>query len=107
MTSCSWPLGNGSKIDLTIYRLNTRWNSVGGLYVFTYKKVNGHWKALYIGQTDDLSSGLSSHERLNEAIDKGATHIHAIAISSQSDREKYERMLIAYLQPPMNSQPND
>jgi len=104
MTTYNWPLGNGSKLEFTIFRLNVQWNAIGGLYIFTYPLENGHWFPLYVGQTDDFSTRIPSHERLEDAVQHGATNIHAVVVQTQQDRDRWERMLIQYLQPPMNNQ---
>ena len=78
-------------------------NSVAGLYIFSYQVANGSWKALYVGQTDDFSSRLPSHPRLGEAVRTGATHIHAVSVPAQSNRDLWEAQLIQYLQPPLNT----
>lgn len=104
MSKCLWPLGNGDKIEFTIYAENKNWNNVAGVYIFSHQASSGSWLALYVGQTDDFSARLPSHEKLNEAIRHGATHIHAAAIPLASNRDKVEKMLIQHLQPPLNTQ---
>lgn len=104
MNTVSWPLGNGQNLDFGCYDLNTAsWNKVGGLYIFAYYD-GQYWRALYVGQTDDFSSRIPSHERLNEAFRRGATHIHATVVPLVTNRDTLEKQLIAYLQPPMNEQ---
>ncbi len=104
MSKCNWPLGNGQHIQFDVFGQNQGWNSVSGLYIFSYQLENGNWRALYVGQTDDFSSRLPNHERLNEAVQLGATHIHAAVVPLKSNRDSWERMLIQHLQPPMNTQ---
>ncbi|HUI92691.1 MAG TPA: hypothetical protein VLX68_10625 [Chitinivibrionales bacterium] len=104
MSECSWPYNKQQSISFSIYGLNTEWNNVAGLYIFAYKTSANIWYALYIGQTNDFSVRLPNHERLNEAIRRGATHIHARVVSLQKDRDYYEEEMIQYLQPPMNDQ---
>lgn len=94
---------NGETLDFTIYSQNAGWNKVGGLYIFAYSD-GQYWNALYIGQTDDFSSRMPSHDRLDEAVRKGATHIHAVVVPQVANRDKWEQMLIQYHQPPMNIQ---
>jgi len=104
MSTCNWPLGNGETLEFTAYDSNENWKAVAGLYIFAFVATNGYWTPLYVGQTDDFSVRLPSHERLNEAVQLGATHIHAAVISTQPERDRLERMLIEHLQPSMNSQ---
>lgn len=104
MSTCKWPCGNGQTIEFTIYGSNTTWNSVAGLYVFTYRTGQTDWYALYVGQAKDFSSRFASHELWNEAVRLGATHIHALVVPLAANRDKWEKMLIQHLQPPMNVQ---
>lgn len=104
MAACSWPLGNGETLSFEIYDRNEGWNKVAGLYIFSHLGADGLWQALYVGQTDDFSSRLPSHDRLNEAIRRGATHIHALVVPLAANRDRWEKMLIQNLQPPLNEQ---
>lgn len=104
MDTCNWPIGNGQYLTFHIYSENKNWKQISGLYIFAYLAANGKWTALYVGQTDDFSSRLPSHERLNEAVRLGATHIHACVVSAQSERDRLEAALIRNLQPRMNGQ---
>ncbi len=103
MATCSWPLGDGTSLDFDVFGSNDGWRSVGGLYIFAYYD-GQHWRPLYIGQTDDFSSRLPLHERLDEAIRLGATHIHTLVVQHAENRDTWERMLIDHLQPRMNVQ---
>lgn len=103
MSTCKWPLGNGQTLEFTVYDSNTRWNKVGGLYIFAYNDKQ-YWRALYVGQADDFSTRMPNHDRLDEAVQQGATHIHAVSVALAANRDKWEKMLIQHLQPPMNVQ---
>ena len=100
---CKWPLVSGGTVDFTIYPKNEGWNHVAGIYIFSYQTPSG-WVALYVGQTDDFAKRPATHERLDDAIRLGATHIHARVVPLQADRNRLERDLIASLDPPMNKQ---
>jgi hypothetical protein len=101
MRTCKWPIGNNQTLDFIVYDTNTLWNEFAGLYIFAYLS-GEYWHALYVGQTTDFSSRLPSHERWDEAVQKGATHIHALLVPQAANRDKVEKMLIQNLQPPMN-----
>ena len=103
MSKCNWPLGNGQQLEFTAYGDNKGWSNASGLYIFAYRN-GSNWYAVYVGQTDNLSSRLPNHERLNEAIRNGATHIHVAVVPHQSNRDKWEKMLIQYLKPVLNMQ---
>ena len=104
MTTCSWPLGDSNVLNFHVYDKNEEWKALAGLYIFTYQASDGLWIPLYVGQTNDFSARLPSHERLDEAVRNGATHIHALAVPLQANRDSWEEKLIQYLQPPMNQQ---
>ena len=99
----NWPIGNGQTIQFDVYDRNTGWNDVPGLYIFSHIKA-GSWYALYVGQAESFSARLPKHERMDEAVRNGATHIHAAVVRQQSSRDQWERMLIQTLQPPLNVQ---
>lgn len=103
MNTCNWPLGNGQQLEFTIHSSNKGWSNASGLYIFSYLS-GDYWRAVYIGQTDDFSSRLPNHERLDEAVRKGATHIHAAVVQQKNNRDKWEKMLIQQLKPSLNTQ---
>ena len=63
MDICKWPLGNNESLQFVICVKNTKWNAVAGLYIFAYATDQTHWQAVYVGQTDDFSSRIPSHEQ--------------------------------------------
>ena len=99
----NWPLGNGQTLAFDVYDRNEGWRNLAGLYIFCCV-VNGIWQALYVGQTVSFRDRLPSHERLDEAVKHGATHVHALVLPGKQDRDLGEQMLIKYLQPPLNDQ---
>lgn len=103
MSVCNWPLGNGQQLEFKIYSSNSNWNTTAGLYIFAYQN-GSNWRAVYVGQTDDFNSRLPNHERLNEAVRNGATHIHAAVVQQKNARDSWEKMLIQNLQPALNTQ---
>jgi hypothetical protein len=91
-------------LEFTIYDPNTvTWNAVAGLYIFAYDD-GQYWRALYVGKTEDFSARIPSHERFDEAVRRGATHVHAAVIPQAANRDTWEQLLIAQLQPPLNVQ---
>jgi hypothetical protein len=103
MSNCAWPLGNGQSLECNIYGSGTTWNQVAGIYIFAYQTDETHWRALYVGQTDDFSSRIPSHERWAEAVRLGATHVHATVVPTQADRNLLEQLLIQNMQAVMNN----
>lgn len=99
MATCNW---NG--YDFTIYDPSTTWNDVAGVYIFAGVAPNKNWNAYYVGICDSFKTRLPNHERWDEAVQLGATHIHAMPVPLQADRERIEKELIAWAQPPLNTQ---
>lgn len=81
------------------------WRDVGGIYILSgICPVNGWWLAYYIGQTDSFRNRIPLHERWNEAVLRGATHVHAMEVPQAAQRALIERALIEAYQPPLNTQ---
>lgn len=95
--------------DFGVYDDKTTWNNVAGIYIFCkIVKINQQefWKALYIGQADSFEKRLrlTSHEQWIPAVRLGATHIHAMAVPLQANRDLIEKQLIQTFDPPLNVQ---
>lgn len=103
MKTYKWPLENGEACNFYVYEYDTTWNEEAGLYIFAYQTQQS-WTALYVGQTDNFSNRLPNHERWEEAVQLGATHVHTVVVSLQTDRDQLEKRLIQVLQPEMNEQ---
>ena len=103
MTTTEW-----AGYEFNIHKPPVHWRAVGGLYVFAYAcsdwRGSEFWHALYGGQTYSLADRLPSHERWPEAVQLGATHIHARAESDEGTRLWIEEQLIEIFQPPLNIQ---
>jgi hypothetical protein len=96
MSTCTW-----GGLSFSIYTPPISWNDVGGIYIFSQLMPSG-WIPYYIGQTNSFSARLPTHERWPDAIRRGATHVHALVVRGQADRERLERELIGAYQPPLN-----
>lgn len=96
MNRCNWKTH-----EFEVHGIDAGWNDVGGIYVFAVQGIYG-WQAAYIGQASSLKNRLSCHERWDEAYRRGARSVHAMVVPLQLDRDRIERELIAYYQPPMN-----
>jgi excinuclease UvrABC nuclease subunit len=93
-----------SSYEFGVYTPTTTWNSVSGIYIFSGLDANNRWVALYIGQANSFAERLPGHERWSDAKQLGATHIHAMVVSTQEMRDKIEALLIQNFQPRLNSQ---
>ena len=90
--------------DFTVYAPNATWNAVGGVYVFAGINEQNQWFPLYIGQSESLAARLPTHERWSEAVQRGATHVHAMAVPLEANRLAIESDLIQRFDPPLNRQ---
>lgn len=100
--SATWTSSNGTSFTFSVYVPGTTtWNNEGGIYVFAYW-FGGQWRPLYIGQAESIMERFRSHERWQEAVQRGATHVLILQEPSSRNRDLLERALIKELQPPMN-----
>lgn len=90
--------------EFEIYELNTNWNDVGGVYIFTSElPLLYPWEPLYIGKTGSFKDRLtSSHDKWDEAIAKGMDHIHVMVVPLADNRAIIEELLIQRYNPPLN-----
>ncbi|MFO0823185.1 MAG: hypothetical protein U0792_08700 [Gemmataceae bacterium] len=93
--------------DMIVYdpQNNITWNRVAGVYVFCGLNRNNQWVALYIGQTNCFAERMPTHERWQEAVRRGATHVHAMTVPLAANRDRIEEELIRVYQPPLNTAP--
>jgi len=91
--------------EFTTYpRANTTWNNVAGIYIFSGITPQNQWTPHYIGQCDSFENRIPSHEKWDKAQALGATHVHAMVVSKQADRDRIEKELIQAYQPHLNIQ---
>ena len=86
----------------TVCPPGTSWSAIPAVYIFAYLGAKGRWYAIYVGWTRDLKTGLSSHPLWKEAASRGATHIHAMNVITESDMSTIKRLLIEEFQPSLN-----
>lgn len=78
----------------------------GGIYMIVDRRtrITGP-QAFYIGKAPDLPASLvPSHEKMSEAILRGATHLLIIPCADKRRRTAIKADLIAFYQPPLNRQ---
>lgn len=83
-----------------------RWLARPGLYLFasleTDRQGVRRWRALYVGKTQDFSDRLPTHEDWPEAVQLGATHIHALVLNKAAERARLECLIWDKYRPAMN-----
>ncbi|MEM9797046.1 MAG: hypothetical protein AAF919_11175 [Pseudomonadota bacterium] len=84
------------------------WISEGrdAVYAFASQRRDGAWIPHYIGRAVDLAARLADHERLDEAIHSGATHLlfHLARPGDPLNQTEVEARLIRHHDPVMNVQ---
>ena len=101
--SVSWPGQSGKEYQYTVYPIETTFPPVPGNYIYAKQSEEGQWIALYVAQTRDMHQRLEGHEKLQDATDNGATHIHVnLASSGQAGRCTEEKDLILCWRPILN-----
>jgi hypothetical protein len=79
--------------------------AIAANYAFVIKLANGKFLPLYFGETDDAKRRLANHERWNEALRLGMTHVMAHSTQGgEAVRCREESDLIAFWQPALNVQ---
>ncbi len=102
-TAVSWPGQSGKEYSYEIYDLNTSFQPLPGNYIYAGQAEDGTWVPIYIAQTRDLHQRLEGHVRLDDAMQNGATHLHAhYCQAGQAARCSEERDLILRWQPVCN-----
>ncbi|MGB8266696.1 MAG: hypothetical protein WCE44_10265 [Candidatus Velthaea sp.] len=70
-----WKGASGARYGYWIYPLERPMQSAPGNYIYA-RQVNGRWRAVYVGECEDLA-GIILDETAAAAIERdGATHIH-------------------------------
>ncbi len=99
----SWPGQSGKQYQYEIFPLDTAFQALPGNYIYAKQGDDGNWIPVYIAQTRDLHQRLEGHVRLDDAVQQGATHLHAHYCSAgQAARCSEERDLVLLWQPVCN-----
>lgn len=94
--------------DFTCYDASqTDWMDLPGIYIFARVSANARWwQAVYVGKTLSfemrLGDAIKNHEHWPEARSLGATHVHALVVSDETQRNMIEFLLIDSYGPLMN-----
>lgn len=98
-----WPGQSGTQYQYTVYAIDTEFPALPGTYIYAKIAEDGQWVPLYVAQTRDMHQRLEGHEKLQDAIDNGATHIHVhFSSSGQAARCSEERDLVLRWRPVFN-----
>jgi excinuclease UvrABC nuclease subunit len=100
----SWTSSQLQRFEFDIFSIDASWNETAGLYMFCGQNLQRLWAPKYIGQASSFKERLCDHEQWAPAVANGATHVLAMVVSQQSERDRLEKILIAELHPPLNVQ---
>ena len=99
----SWPGQSGTEYQYVVYPIDTAFPPIPGGYIYAQQSEDGQWIPLYIAQTRDMHQRLEGHEKLQDATEKGATHIHVnFSSTGQAARCSEEQDLILRWKPVCN-----
>lgn len=99
----NWSGQSGKEYSYEIFPLEASFQPLPGNYIYAGQAEDGSWVPIYIAQTRDLHQRLEGHVRAEDAIQNGATCIHAHYCSTgQASRCSEERDLILRWQPVCN-----
>jgi len=99
-----WPGQSGKEYQYEIFPIETVFRPLPGNYIYARQDEDGNWVPLYVAQTRDMHQRLEGHEKLQDSLEAGATHIHAhYTTTGQASRCSEERDLIERWAPPCNA----
>ncbi len=102
-TTANWPGQSGQEYPYEIHPIEASFRPIPGNYIYARVAEDGSWVPVYIAQTRDLHQRLEGHVKVEDAIQNGATHLHAHYCSAgQASRCSEERDLILRWQPVCN-----
>jgi hypothetical protein len=98
-----WPGQSGNQYPYEIHPIDTAFRPLPGNYMYAKQSEDGEWIPLYIAQTRDMHQRLEGHEKLQDATENGATHIHVhFSTTGQAARCTEERDLVLLWPPVCN-----
>ena len=97
---------SGNTYDFTAYSMDSSFNNIGAIYVFTKQYYDNQgtsrYRPLYIGKTSQLGDRLDGHEKLDCVNEHGANSICVYAESSTTKRSEIETDLLNNYSTPCN-----
>jgi excinuclease UvrABC nuclease subunit len=99
-----WTVSGNDKRHFLVYRLDERLPQCPGIYLFAKSAglLGFGWHPIYVGIADDIAQRHSNHERRDDALRWGATHLHVHECENALARFHLEASMIEIHQPPLN-----
>jgi hypothetical protein len=99
-----WPGQSGKDYQYEIYPIDTAFRPLPGNYIYARQDETGNWIPLYVAQTRDMHQRLEGHEKLQDSVEAGATHIHIhYTQAGQASRCSEEHDLVERWAPQCNA----
>ncbi len=99
----NWPGQSGKEYQYEVFAFDTPFKPLPGNYIYAGQAEDGSWVPIYIAQTRDLHQRLEGHVHMDDAVQNGATHLHAhYCTVGPAARCTEERDLILRWQPVCN-----
>ena len=92
---------SGSSYEFTVYKKETTFKAVGGVYYIAKIIENTHYR-IYLGITNDLSTRFDNHHKENCFKNNNATHICIYRSSTESERIRIEKDILCKYNFPCN-----
>lgn len=70
-----WKGASGARYGYWIYPLDQVMQNAAGNYIFA-KRVNGLWRAVYVGESEDIAAIALDPQQAEFIRRNGATHLH-------------------------------
>jgi hypothetical protein len=100
----TWQSSQLQSFVFETHSVDAGWHDKPGLYLFCGQDSQGTWWPKYIGQASSFKDRLCNHEQWAPAVAQGATHVLAMVVPQQAERDRLEAILIGELDPPLNVQ---
>lgn len=98
---------SGHEYIFPVYRMpHPNFKAEGGVYIFTELQGNGGHRHIYLGITNDLSERFDNHHKIDCISNNGATHLSAFLESSEDERKRIEKDILAAITTTCNEQLN-
>jgi hypothetical protein len=95
----------GERLTFEVCNFAGNWSEYPGIYMMSALINQGReWHPKYIGKAKSFKDRLCGHDQWAPAVRLGATHVLAMIVPTESERDRLEAMLIAEINPPLNVQ---
>lgn len=99
----NWPGQSGKEYAYEVFPMDASFQPLPGNYIYARQTDEGQWVPIYIAQTRGLHQRLEGHVGVSDAMQNGATHLHAhYCAAGQASRCSEERDLLLRWQPVCN-----